>query len=158
MSREFERSVDVLLGIEKGYVNDPHDPGGETNWGISKRAFPGLDIKTLSRTDAVAVYYNEFWIPAKCDKLPWPLCLFVLDAAVNQGQDAAIKLLQKAAGVAQDGILGPNTLRAIERQPAYELAALFLADRALRYTGTRNFDRYGRGWLKRLFVCALEVS
>jgi lysozyme family protein len=157
MSVWFEKAAEVIVAIEGGYVNDPNDPGGETKYGISKRTFPGLDIKNLSKQEAVSIYYNDFWTPAKCDKLAWPLCLFVLDTAVHSGQGTAIKLLQRAAGVAADGILGPNTMKAVERQNAYELGALYMAERALCLTGTRNFDKYGRGWLKRLFLAAMEV-
>jgi len=75
---------------------------------------------------------------------------------VNQGASTAIKLLQKTLGTVQDGILGNNTLAAIKKADAVELCSMFLADRALRYTGTRNFDVYGRGWFKRLFKIAME--
>jgi lysozyme family protein len=84
--------------------------------------------------------------------------MFVFDAAVNQGVDTATKLLQKTVGTVQDGFIGKNTLVALARMDQGELCALYLADRALRYTGTRNFDRFGRGWLKRLFKISMEVS
>lgn len=157
MTDNFTKAVEIIFAIEKGYVNDPDDPGGETKYGITKRSYPGLDIKNLDKATAATIYLTDFWTPAKCDHYPWPLCLFVFDAAVNQGVDAAARLLQKAAGVAVDGIIGPQTLRAVERQNPYELGAMLLADRSLRYMGTRNFDKYGRGWLKRLAHVAMEV-
>ena len=80
----------------------------------------------------------------------------MFDANVNQGIDAANRCLQRAAGVAVDGIAGTQTMRAVASQDPRELAALFLAERAIRYTGTRNFDKYGRGWLKRLFLAAMD--
>ena len=59
----FEAAVNDVLGEEGGYVNNPADPGGETNWGISKRAFPQVDIKALTRDDAKALYRANYWDP-----------------------------------------------------------------------------------------------
>jgi lysozyme family protein len=157
MTDNFTKAVEIIFSLEGGYSNDPNDPGGETNFGISKRAYPGIDIKTLDKATAAAIYLTDYWTPAKCDAYAWPLCLFVFDAAVNQGLDAANRCLQKAAGVAVDGIVGTQTQRAVASQNPYNLSAMFLAERALRYTGTRNFDKYGRGWFKRLFEAAIEV-
>ena len=154
---DFQKAFGQLIGAEGGYVNDPRDPGGETKFGVTKRDFPDLDIKNLTVEQAQGIYLTKYWAPARCDDLPWPLSALVFDAAVNQGVDAAAKLLQKTVGVAQDGAIGNNTLAAIRRMAHDELCALYLADRALRYTGTRNFDVYGRGWFKRLFKLAMEV-
>ena len=152
----FDNAFLLILGAEGGYVNDPVDPGGETNFGISKRAYPNVDIKALTAETAKAIYKADYWDRVKGDDLPWPLSLYVFDCAVNQGVDVAKTLLQKAIGTVQDGVIGPNTLRAIQKANQQELGALYMADRALRYTGTRNFDKYGRGWLKRLFVITGE--
>jgi lysozyme family protein len=92
------------------------------------------------------------------DDLPSGLNHLVFDSAVNQGVSNAIKLLQKSLGVAQDGICGKDTIAAAQKRYSNELCAIFMADRALRYIGTRNFDLYGRGWLKRLFITYGEVN
>lgn len=156
----FEKAVEVILREEGGYVNDPKDPGGETNFGISKRQFPMVDVRDLTREQAADIYYAHYWRPIRGDKLPWPLALFVFDAAVNQGCDAAAgfaaqKMLQKALGVAQDGVMGPATMAAVNAARPFH-AAKFMAIRAQRYQGTRNFDKYGEGWLTRLFRVAME--
>ncbi len=148
----------AIVGVEGGYSNDPADPGGETKFGLSKRANPDLDIANLTLELAQDIYRSRYWIPAHCPDLRWPLSLFVFDCAVNQGVEVAVKLLQKAAGTIQDGVIGRNSLAAITRANQRELCALFMADRALRYVGTRNFDIDGRGWLKRLFVITLEAQ
>ena len=163
MRENFDEAVDLILGptIEGGYSNDPRDPGGETNHGISKRAHPNVDIKNLTTEGAAEIYLHEYWIPAHCDDLPWPLDVVVFDSAVNQGVVTAVELLQKTANVAQDGSWGPKTKAAVANGTRLDLAefvALFMADRALRYTGTRNFDIYGRGWLKRLFKICMDKS
>lgn len=154
---DFDKAFEHVLGLEGGYVNHGSDPGGETKFGITKRDHPELDIKALTVGQAKDIYLKGYWLPAKCDNLPWPLSAFVFDCAVNQGPGVAVKLLQKALGVAQDGVLGNNTLMAVNKANQRELAAMFMADRALRYTGTRNFDTFGRGWLKRLFVISMEA-
>lgn len=68
-----------------GYTNDPVDPGGETKWGISKRAHPSLDIKNLTFTQACEIYYNEYWKPTKCDEKDLALAVATFDTAVNCG-------------------------------------------------------------------------
>lgn len=158
MSPSFQKAFQVLVGAEGGYVNDPRDPGGETKFGISKRAYPGLDIAALTQQDAEDIYLRDYWDPVHGDDIPWPLCVFVFDAAVNQGPSAAVMLLQKSLEVPQDGSFGAKTKKALANiKDQREACALFMADRALRYTGTRNFDIYGRGWLKRLFKTTMEA-
>lgn len=153
----FDKAFEHVIGVEGGYVNDPRDPGGETIYGITRRDHPvAWEAGTPTLEQAKAIYKSHYWNPVKADELPWPLALFVFDAAVNQGAGTAVKLLQKALGVAQDGILGQQTLAAVKKANASELCGLYLADRALRYTGTRNFDVYGRGWFKRMFLIAME--
>lgn len=154
----FDKAVEMVLREEGGLVNDPKDPGGLTNFGISKRQFPDVDVARLTRDGAIAIYRANYWNVCKCDELPWPLSLFVFDSAVNQGADAAIKMLQRALGVAQDGIVGVGTLKAAKLAPAAAqfISAKFMAYRAMRYQGTRNFDRFGEGWLTRIFRVAME--
>src|SRR5690606_34301427 len=133
-----------------------------TKYGISAAQYPDLDIANLDLEDARDIYRRDYWEACKCDELPWPLALFVFDAAVNQGCDAkaglaAQKLLPQALDVAQDGIIGPKTLSAAAKsRPRH--AARFMAFRAMRYQGTRNYDRYGEGWLTRLFRVAMEAE
>lgn len=149
----FDECFEDVIGLEGGYVNDPVDPGGETKYGISKRAYPDEDIRELTLARAKELYRRDYWDKVKGDMLPTPLDAYVFDAAVNQGVPAAIKMLQKTLGVTQDGIFGLDTQRKAQ-SATKEQCAMFMAERALRYYGTRNFDRFGRGWLKRLFIVA----
>jgi lysozyme family protein len=71
---EFTYAVNEVLRSEGGLVNDPADPGGLTNYGISQRAYPGVDIAKLTKEEAIAIYYRDYWLAAKCDKLPPALC------------------------------------------------------------------------------------
>ncbi len=155
----FDRAVQIILEIEKGYSMRPTDPGGETNFGISKAAYPHLDIKNLNADDSKKILYQDYWRLLRCDELPDRIRLIVLDAAVNQGQPTAIKMLQKAVGFRGadvDGVFGPQTMDAVHRlygQLGYEAFSILLfTERAVRYAKAKNFDEYGRGWFKRLFT------
>lgn len=154
----FDLAFEHVVGLEGGYVNDPRDPGGETKFGITKRDHPQENIRNLTLGRAKEIYFKEYWAPVRASELPWPLARLVFDSAVNQGVATSVKLLQKAAGVLPDGVVGPKTLAAVERAELGELCALFLAERGLKYMRTANFSIYGRGWLKRLFKLAMEVS
>ena len=152
---DFNQCFEKIILAEGGYINDSTDPGGETNFGISKRAYPNVDIKNITLEQAKLIYKNDYWDKVRGDEITYPLNLFIFDCAVNQGVSVAITLLQKSAGVPQDGILGIQTLNSIKKTAGIETS--FMANRALRYTGTRNFDKYGYGWLKRIFKITKEA-
>jgi lysozyme family protein len=95
--RTFDDDVAFVLEREGGYVFDPDDPGGETNMGISHRAYPDEDIKHLTRARAVELYKRDYWFKANCDALPEPLALVVFDTAVNMGVGKARDLLKASA-------------------------------------------------------------
>lgn len=149
----FEQAVEVVLKWEGGEVNDPRDPGGHTKFGISRRAFPDLDIAALTLNQAKQIYLEKYWMPVRARELPKILRLPVFDTAVNMGVGTAIKLLQRAAYVVVDGQLGPKTLEACERFPGPTWSR-FLAKRAKRYAELSGFTTYGDGWLNRLFDVA----
>lgn len=154
MSLEFEHSFKILMDLE-GNDKLVTDSGGLTKYGISQKAYPHLDIKNITLADAKAIYEMDYWARVHAGDLTWPLNLYVFDCGVNQGTKVAMQLLQKALGdVAIDGLWGPQTRRSIERADASYLAVKFMAKRALRYFGTANFDEYGDGWLRRLFLLA----
>ena len=67
----FETAINRILSHEGGYVDNPADPGGRTQWGISQRSYPNLDIKSLTRDQAIALYERDFWEPIKV--FPWGL-------------------------------------------------------------------------------------
>lgn len=150
----FEEAVEVVLKHEGGYVNHPLDPGGETKYGISKRAYPHVDILNLRREEAIEIYRKDYWEKVRADDLPASLRLLVFDAAVNQGVSAAIRLLQQVVNVEQDGILGPNTLRAVNNQGSRDLVFLYVMARHAAYARNPRWDAFGRGWSWRL----LEVT
>src|ERR1700687_938428 len=93
----FRVSLQFTLKWEGGYVNSPSDPGGETKWGISKRAYPNLDIANLTADQASCIYTQDDWLKAGCDNLPLPYCTVVFDSAVNDGVSTATGWLRQAA-------------------------------------------------------------
>ena len=146
----FDISINRLLGNEGGYVNDPADPGGETNWGISKRSYPNVNIKALTRDGAIAIYRADFWNRVNADQLPALLQFQALDFAVNCGIDTAVRKLQAAAGVADDGHWGPLTRAAIAAMPAPALAFRFFAEELDYRRKLSGWPRYGAGWTARV--------
>jgi lysozyme family protein len=159
MKTNYDAAFAKIIGVEGGYQSPEQaiarsDSGGETHFGISKRQYPNLDIKNLTMADAMGIYKRDYWDMVKGDFLPAPLDLFVFDSAVNQGVVSAIIMLQKSIGVAQDGVMGKDTMAKIANASP-ELAAMFMARRAMRYVGTRSFDLNGTGWMKRLFMIAM---
>jgi lysozyme family protein len=158
----FGAALRRVLRWEGGDVSDPHDPGGATRRGISLRFLRriGLDVNgdgfiaandvwSLANTDIEALYHKHFWSQCRCDDLPAGVDLLMFDCAVNQGPGVAARLLQKAAGVVVDGVIGPTTIAAARRP---HVLLDFAALRAIHYTSLAAlFTRYGFGWFRRLF-------
>lgn len=143
--------------IEGGYVNDPRDPGGETNYGISKKAYPNEDIKNLTPQRAHEIYRDDYWNPVAgriVDMAP-RLAFLVFDSSVNQGKGAAARMLQGVLRASQDGIIGPKTLEALQEAlddhgEAWVIEQ-FMVARVARYTQTSSWSIYGKGWMTRCF-------
>ncbi len=147
---DFNRCIDRILAEEGGLSAHRRDPGGLTQFGISQRAYPNLDIARLTREQAIAIYRVDYWTAVRGDALPTGLDLLVFDTAINMGCTAAVRLLQEAVGVTVDGIIGPVTL-AYAHQAMPELLVDYGALRAWRYEINRNEDAFGKGWFRRLF-------
>lgn len=148
----FDRAVAFVLSIEGGHVHDPQDPGGETKYGISQRAYPHLHIASLTEPQARAIYRRDYWERAGCASLPPPIAIALFDAAVNQGPARAIRLLQRSARVPADGIIGPVTRAAIAAADPRDLLLDFLSHRLRAYAMTRNAARFMRGWARRVLA------
>lgn len=149
-SAAFLASVNSTLAEEGGYAWNPKDPGGETNFGISKRQYPKTDIKALTRDEAIAIYYRDYWLTVQGDALPFPVALVLFDIQVNGGHP--VKWLQQALGLTADEILGPHTLAAAQAHPDPKLlAARVLRRRVLYYTTLGTFSTFGSDWIQRCF-------
>lgn len=144
---DFNTAFDRLMGNEGGYSNDPKDPGGETNWGISKRSYPGVDIKALTRDGAKAIYLIDFWNPIG-DADP-AIKFQVFDFAVNSGIQTAIRKLQAVLGVADDGHWGPRSAAALAAADKNDVLLLLIARRIRFWTSLSTWPTFGKGWANR---------
>ena len=151
MTTWFDQCFDKLISHEGSYANHASDPGGETNYGISKRAYPSLDIKAMTLADAKAIYKRDYWDRAQCDQLPSrqrPDRTIAM--AVNSGIGQSIRFVQRAVGTADDGVMGAITLSAIKRMDTDSLCARFLGQRLEFMTKLSTFDVFGKGWSRRI--------
>jgi len=110
---DFGLAIKKTLEFEGGYSNDPHDPGGETKFGISKRSYPDEDIAALTLRRAKEIYRRDYWAPCRLDEFAHQeVAEAVFDFAVNSGPRRAIQALQRVLGVRADGVVGPKTINA----------------------------------------------
>lgn len=154
MSLTFQQIFDRLIGHEGGYVNDPRDLGSETNWGVTKRTaqangYTG-NMKTMTRQQAYEIYRRAFWLRYNCEQMPDAVAYQFFDAAVNHGFGNASRMLQRAVGVLDDGIIGKYSIEAINRNPISDTLMVLNGERLNFYTRLKNFDLYGKGWVNRV--------
>lgn len=163
MIRTFNEALDVVLNEERGYVNDPKDPGGMTNLGVTATAWaaytgrPATErvMRGLRRVDVQPFYKSQYWDAVRGDDLPIALALVLFDFGVNEGCRTAVKLLQGVVGApAKDGKIGPATLNAINLY-ASRIGLAKLIDRLCEaqrnhYRELPGFLHDGHGWLNRV--------
>lgn len=145
----FDIAFDRLIGHEGGYVNHPTDPGGETNWGISKRSYPTVDIRNLSRAQAKEIYRRDFWLAAGQGIAP-AVAFQVFDASVNHGISTAIRFLQRSVGAADDGHWGPVSQTMYVGMDVNDVLVRFLAERLDFMRKLSTWSTFGAGWAGRI--------
>jgi lysozyme family protein len=153
----FARCIEIILRNEGGYVNDPSDPGGETNMGLCKRNYPDLDIKQLTRNQAIEIYFRDYWFPMNLHGIANELAILELfDMGVNAGIRTAIKLAQKLVGAFADGTIGPETEGMINDFPA-DFVELYKCNRKMYYLALvkrkPELGKFLKGWLSRVNNC-----
>jgi lysozyme family protein len=150
----FDEAFTKLVGHEGGYANDPRDPGGETMWGVTAavaraNGYTG-PMRLLSQEFAKGLYRAKYWDTINADALPDSVRFETFDMAVNSGPTQAIKLLQRAASVAEDGVLGPVTLAALKETDGSAILRRMQAYRLKFYTSLKTFNAFGAGWVNRV--------
>ncbi|ADO44960.1 protein of unknown function DUF847 [Hydrogenobacter thermophilus TK-6] len=175
----FDYALLFTLKWEGGYVNDPNDPGGETNYGITRRTLElarqkGLvfkeSVKDIDREDAAVIYRRFYWEPLKCDDMPLWVAVLVFDTGVNQGIRYAGLHLQSALNnlkhhggayfsLAEDGMIGDKTLSALRELSIHPLEVkqlfirLYCVNRDIRYTelvgNNPKLKKFLKGWFFR---------
>jgi lysozyme family protein len=93
MKANWDKAISFALDWEGEYSWDKDDPGGETKWGVSKRAYPELIIKELTKDECMAIHKKDRWDYMKCDDLPDKLDICVFDCALNMGIGRAEAIL-----------------------------------------------------------------
>ena len=156
---EFDDIIEVVLEHEGGYVNDPKDPGGETKYGVSKRAYPDVDIKGLTEDGAKEIYKRDYWDKNKVDTVPSKLKHIYFDMCVNMGRGTAVKILQRAANskgrnISVDGGMGrPATRRALKGVELQRVRAYRVKYYANLVERKPDLEKFYFGWFRR----SLEV-
>jgi lysozyme family protein len=160
-SNKFLKAFEYVMKHEGGYSNNPQDQGGETKFGISKRSYPHLDIKNLTRDQAKQIYFVDFWMKAKCEDIADEnLAIKLFDLAAHTGIQQANRLIQRAlraagAPVTEDGIIGPVTLAAINKADPTDLLAALKSEAAGYYRmiaqANPSQQKFIEGWLNRAY-------
>ena len=159
MRANFDAALAAVLVHEGGYVNDPQDPGGATNRGITQRVYniwrvdhqlTARSVKHITPSEVMAIYKRNYWDALKCDTLPSGLDYCLFDFGVNSGVSRAARYLQEALGVAADGKIGPQTLDAVEAVPTPALIQAICNMRLAFLKRLPTFARFGKGWSKRV--------
>lgn len=145
----FNLAVNLILDHEGGYSLDRFDPGGETNYGISKRAYPNENIRELTKERAKTIYKLDYWDKIRGDELPFPVAVVAFDIAVNMGVSVAVKMLQGSVDERQDGIIGDKTMRGVQCHSNALIVEKMTTARILRYASLSTFQHYKSGWVRR---------
>jgi lysozyme family protein len=161
MDSNFEKYLPAVLKHEGGYVNDPRDPGGATNKGVTIKTFRSYvnpkgtieDLKALTVKQAGVVYRRQYWDTIMGASLPSGVDYAVFDISVNSGPPRAAKMLQKALGVTVDGKIGPATLAAARGMPKDQLINRICDARLAFMQSIKRgslWKAFGKGWSRRV--------
>lgn len=154
----FAKAMPHVFMEEGGYVDNPKDPGGATNLGITistlsaweGRKVSKTEVKALTKDKATSIYKSNYWDAIRGDDLPSGVDYAVFDFAINSGPARAVKFLQRVVGVADDGVVGAKTLAAI-REMSPERIINALSDARLGWLKTLDtFKTFGKGWSGRV--------
>lgn len=157
--QKFYRAFHFVLVSEGGTNNDPVDRGGLTNWGISQKQYPKLNIENLSLSTARDIYYTDYWLRNKCDQMNPDLGVIVFDSSVNCGQASGAKWVQRACNklgsdLIEDGVIGSKTLHELYKYSQFDIQELVLASRLRRYVNLLSSHpkqvRFIKGWISRV--------
>ena len=158
MKENFDKSLALILKHEGLYIDHPQDPGGATMKGITLATFTDFkgramskeELRAISDADVRAIYKSRYWDAVRADELKPGVDLLAFDMAVNKGAGRAAKLMQRAAGVPEDGALGPKSMAAINALDAADFIAKVSEARRDFYKSLKTFPTFGKGWLRRV--------
>ena len=156
----------ALLKHEGGFVNNPADPGGMTNLGVTQRVWEEWlghpvsekDMRALTPEIVAPMYKRKYWDKVSGDELPSGVDLMVFDCAVNSGPGRAAKMLQKVLGMTEDGIIGPQTLSRAASADVKTLISDYSEARRVFLKSLPTWGVFGKGWELRVAGVAAESS
>jgi lysozyme family protein len=158
MISNWNNAFNLMLKSEGGYVNNPADPGGMTNLGVTKATWENwigresdeAEMRGLTPEKVEPLYKKKYWNAVRGDELPAGISYLCFDFAVNAGAGRAIKTLQSAVGVTPDGGFGPMTMAAVQAVDPVTLIERFSAEKVVFYRSLSTFATFGNGWLNRV--------
>lgn len=169
MKENYSQALKLLLVSEGRYTNDPHDPGGATNYGIIQteydawREAQGLSkrfVRSITMAEVEAIYRHQYADPLHFDDLPAGLDYAVFDYGVNSGIRHAAQVLQRQVGTIPDGVIGLLTLAAVKKvyiiNPA-DMISAYCASRLAFLMGLNTWRYFGRGWGSRVTSVKLNA-
>lgn len=121
-----------------------------TKFGISAMTYPDLDIENLTVEQAKAIYHKDWWVKLDMELFKPALSYQMFDAAINHGMYNTAKMLQRAVGVSDDGVIGKDTKRAVDLMGLNDLLECFLAERLEFMTYVGTWDTFSKGWARRI--------
>lgn len=155
----FDEAFTEVIGLEGGYINDPNDPGGQTKYGISKRAYPNVDIANLTLEGAKEIYQRDYWDKLKLSAVSPTIAEEIFEQAVNLGGTQAVLHVQQALmilgkPVYVDGIMGPQTITAMGGVYERDLLKVLNGLQFMKYwdiaSNNPSQKKFFRGWLRRV--------
>lgn len=156
MQGNFGHCLNLVLKSEGGWVNNPNDPGGETNLGVTKRVWeewvghPVESLKNLTKDQVAPLYEQKYWRPCYGEVLPRGLDYCVFSFGVNAGPGRSIKLLQQSLGLVCDGVIGPRVREKLRNSNIADIIVSFTQLRREYYRSLKTFPIFGKGWLARV--------
>lgn len=169
----FDKAIEKILKHEGGFTADERDNGnkladgrkGSTNLGVTQQAWETYlghpvtwnDMKALTPEIVKPFYKKIYWDRTYCDKLPTSLAYLMLDFSINAGTGRAVKLLQESLGCVADGVIGPNTMAAINKADEKTLIEKFSTEKLKFYRSLRDYPTFGKGWENRVEAVRKEA-
>jgi len=158
VNRNWNKSFDLVIVNEGGYVDNKLDPGGATNWGCTQAVWEGYighkvsvdDMKALTKEDVKPLYKKRYWDAIHGDAIPSGLDYCLFDCAINSGVNRSAKIIQEIVGVFADGAIGNNTVSAITQLNPITAINEFCDKRQAFLESLKTFPVFGKGWSKRV--------
>lgn len=152
---DFDKAIEITLKFEGGLSDHVNDRGGLTKYGVSQKAYPGIDIRALTLEKAKEIYKRDYWNPCHCNELMWPVNLCMFDHAVNSGVSAAKSFLQDTLKVKVDLKIGPKTIASANLANPIDLSKRLLDARLIRFVSIVKHSPSNQldfllGWMRRI--------